>query len=75
MSIFHSIPTEIREIWLTCIGSPDSRTRQLAALRSLDAHLLSDIGLTPEQVHAAKALADLPRPSVRLEMGQAYLSR
>jgi uncharacterized protein YjiS (DUF1127 family) len=53
MLTLHSILDEVREFWLRCIGSPHSRGRQLAALRKLDAHLLRDIGLTPEDVRDA----------------------
>jgi len=61
--------------WLSCIGSPHSRSRQLAALRRLDTHLLKDIGLTPEQVQGAKALEDLPRSVARVGLGQPSLNR
>ena len=57
MFSFRSILDEIRETALLCIGSPDSRTRQLAALRRLDAHLLKDIGLTPEEAREGHILA------------------
>jgi hypothetical protein len=46
----------IREAALYCSGSPLSRTRQLAALRKLDAHLLCDIGLTADEARRGYAL-------------------
>lgn len=70
-----SILEALREFGLSCIGSPQSRGRQLHALRRLDAHLLKDIGLTPEQVRAAKVLEDLPRPAPRMGVGQPSLNR
>jgi hypothetical protein len=56
----------LREAALSCTGSPHSRRRQLAALRTLDAHLLKDIGLTPEEAKQAlslrgASLVDRPR--------------
>jgi uncharacterized protein YjiS (DUF1127 family) len=53
MVTLRSILDSLREAALCCIGSPDSRTRQLAALRNLDAHLLKDIGVTREEAHRA----------------------
>jgi uncharacterized protein YjiS (DUF1127 family) len=55
MLTFHSILDFLREAGLRCTGSPHSRTRQLAALRRLDARLLKDIGLTPEEAKQAIA--------------------
>jgi uncharacterized protein YjiS (DUF1127 family) len=75
MLTFRSILDALRELGLSCIGSPHSRSRQLAALKRLDAHLLNDIGLTPEQVQGAEALQDLSRPAARLPMGQPSLNR
>jgi len=75
MLTFRSILDGVQETWLSCIGSPHSRSRQLAALRRLDAHLLKDIGLTPEQVREAKALEDLPRPVAPIGLGQPSLNR
>jgi len=57
MFSFRSILDDIREVALACIGSPQSRTRQLAALRKLDAHLLKDIGLTPEEAREGHFIA------------------
>ena len=59
----------LREAALCCMGSPHSRRRQLAALRSLDEHLLQDIGLTPEEAkravsHEGVPLVAPPRRSV-----------
>jgi uncharacterized protein YjiS (DUF1127 family) len=56
MVTLQTILDEVREFWLLCIGSPHSRSRQLAALRKLDAHLLEDIGLTPEELLGVKAV-------------------
>jgi uncharacterized protein YjiS (DUF1127 family) len=56
MSTLRLILDGIREAALCCIGSPHSRTRQLAALRNLDAHLLNDIGLTHEEARRGSAL-------------------
>ena len=75
MLTFRSILDGVQETWLSCIGSPHSRSRQLAALRRLDAHLLKDISLTPEQVREAKALEDLPRPVAPIGLGQPSLNR
>ena len=75
MLTFQSILDGVQETWLSCIGSPHSRSRQLNALRRLDAHLLKDIGLTPEQVREAKALEDLPRPVASIGLGQPSLNR
>jgi len=75
MFTLRSLLDGVRETWLSCIGSPHSRSRQLAALKRLDAHLLKDIGLTPEQVRRAKALGDLPPPAPRLGLRQPSLNR
>ena len=56
MSTLRAILDGVREAALCCIGSPHSRTRQLAALRNLDAHLLNDIGLTREEARRGNAL-------------------
>jgi uncharacterized protein YjiS (DUF1127 family) len=56
----HSILDGLREFALNCTGSPHSRSRQLAALRRLDAHLLRDIGLTAEE--AARAVSHRAAP-------------
>jgi len=63
----------LREAALCCIGSPHSRRRQLAALRNLDAHLLKDIGITPEEArqalsHRGETLVDVKRPSRRMQV-------
>jgi uncharacterized protein YjiS (DUF1127 family) len=70
----------IREAALCCIGSPHSRTRQLAALRKLDAHLLRDIGITPEEARRGfyrrdAAAKDSPRPRAGLQMRRHSLTR
>ena len=75
MLTLRSLLDGVQETWLSCIGSPHSRSRQLAALQRLDAHLLKDIGLTPEQVQGAKALEDLPRPVAPIGLGQPSLNR
>jgi uncharacterized protein YjiS (DUF1127 family) len=80
MPTFRSILDGIRELGLSCIGSPHSRARQLAALRKLDAHLLKDIGLTPEQVQRglprrAAPAQDAPRQAPIAEMRRPYLNR
>jgi uncharacterized protein YjiS (DUF1127 family) len=72
MFTLRSILDGIQEAALRCVGSPHSRTRQLAALRNLDAHLLLDIGLTVEEArravsHRAESLVDSRRPAVGLE--------
>jgi uncharacterized protein YjiS (DUF1127 family) len=68
MFTLQSFLDEVREFWLRCIGSPHSRSRQLAALRKLDAHLLNDIGLTPEDVRQMKTVRPL-RPALFLRPG------
>ena len=80
MQRFYSILDAVREFWLTCIGSPLSRARQLAALRKLDAHLLKDIGLSPEEVRrgdpfGAKPVKQAPRPEVGVGIRGAYPNR
>jgi uncharacterized protein YjiS (DUF1127 family) len=80
MSTFRSILDGLREFALTCIGSPHSRTRQLAALRRLDAHLLRDIGLTAEEAaravsHHAGPRPDATRQAPQGRIGQASLTR
>ena len=75
MFSYRSVHAAIREFYLCCIGSPQSRSRQLAALRRLDGHLLKDIGLTPEAVERAQVLADPPRPAGSLRLGQPQLNR
>jgi uncharacterized protein YjiS (DUF1127 family) len=74
-----SILESLREIALTCTGSPHSRTRQLAALRKLDAHLLADIGLTQEEASRGFALRNAATEergmAVRLEIRRPYLNR
>ena len=80
MSTFRSILDGIRELGLSCMGSPRSRTRQLAALRKLDAHLLKDIGLTPEQVQRglprrAAPANEAPRQAPLVEMRRPSLNR
>jgi hypothetical protein len=80
MLTFHSILDFLREFGLRCIGSPDSRTRQLAALRRLDAHLLKDIGLTREEAKLAiarrqPALKSEPRKTATLDIRRPYPNR
>src|SRR3954452_15037565 len=80
MSTLRAILDGIREAALCCIGSPHSRTRQLAALRNLDAHLLKDIGITAEEAKQGAAWRtgtadDAPNPPVRLEIRRLYLNR
>jgi uncharacterized protein YjiS (DUF1127 family) len=67
MFSLRSILGGVREAALSCIGSPHSRARQLAALRDLDAHLLNDIGLTREEVRRGASLrAVMPNETPRL---------
>jgi uncharacterized protein YjiS (DUF1127 family) len=80
MATMRSILDSLRELALCCIGSPDSRIRQLAALRNLDAHLLQDIGITPEEARRAVArravtVEPAPRPVVPLDTRQPYPNR
>lgn len=75
MFTLRSIPEALREFWLLCTGSPHSRSRQLAALRKLDGHLLKDIGLTPEDLRGVKVLENLPRATAPLQLGRPYLNR
>lgn len=80
MFTFRSVLDVLREFALSCAGSPHSRSRQLAALRKLDAHLLMDIGLTPEDMQQgdplrAPAAEDRPRRTVRLEIRGPYPNR
>jgi uncharacterized protein YjiS (DUF1127 family) len=78
MTTFDAILNAVREIWLSCTGSPLSRSRQLAALRKLDAHLLADIGLTPDEARrgapfgATEATKDAPRTAAGVEIRNAY---
>lgn len=58
MLTLRSILARAREAVLYCAGSPHSRTRQLAALRKLDAHLLKDIGLTADEARRSFSLPD-----------------
>lgn len=44
-----------QELWRYVIVSPQSRTRQLEALRQLDDHLLTDIGITREEAQYGHA--------------------
>jgi len=62
MLTFRSILDGFRELALTCTGSPHSKTRQLAALKRLDAHLLCDIGLTAEEAAGGVSYRVAPRP-------------
>src|SRR5262249_7737145 len=71
MLTLRSILDGIHEFGLSCVGSPDSRSRQLAALRNLDAHLLNDIGLTAEEARqgfgpVAEAAKDAPHQAAGL---------
>lgn len=80
MATFRSILDSLREMALRCIGSPHSRTRQLAALRNLDAHLLQDIGVTLEEARRAttsRMLADVQasRQTSCLDVGRPYTNR
>lgn len=79
MPTLRSILDEIREVALSCIGSPHSRSRQLAALRKLDAHLLKDIGLTPEEVKRAtigrSPIDRAPRQPVSMDIGTPFPNR
>jgi len=80
MSALHTILDAVREFWLTSIGSPHSRSRQLAALRKLDAHLLKDIGLTPDEArrgdpYGAPPERDARRPAARIGVRGAYPNR
>ena len=68
MPTFDTILDFLREFGLRCIGSPHSRARQLAALQRLDAHLLKDIGLMPEE---AKQAITARRPAAKPEPRQA----
>jgi uncharacterized protein YjiS (DUF1127 family) len=72
MFTLQTLLANLRELVLCCTGSPDSRLRQLTALRKLDAHLLKDIGLTPDEARRSvswwvAARADLPRGAPGLE--------
>jgi uncharacterized protein YjiS (DUF1127 family) len=80
MATMRSILDSLRELALCCIGSPDSRIRQLAALRNLDAHLLQDIGITPEEARRAiarraAAAEQTPRAVACLDARQPYPNR
>jgi hypothetical protein len=80
MLTFHSILDFLREAGLRCTGSPHSRTRQLAALRRLDARLLKDIGLTPEEAKQAitrrrPAAKPEPRQAAGIEIRRPYANR
>jgi hypothetical protein len=72
MLTFDTILDFLREFGLRCIGSPRSRHRQLAALRRLDAHLLKDIGLTPEE---AKSATGWPVPAPKRQTATMNLRR
>lgn len=80
MSTFRLILDGLREFALNCTGSPHSRSRQLAALKRLDAHLLRDIGLTAEEAARAVSHRAAPRPETSRQapqgrIGQASLTR
>jgi uncharacterized protein YjiS (DUF1127 family) len=80
MPIFDTILDFLREFGLRCIGSPHSRHRQLAALRRLDAHLLKDIGLTPEEAQSAIArhrpvVKPEPRQAAAMDLRRPYANR
>jgi uncharacterized protein YjiS (DUF1127 family) len=80
MPTFDTILDFLREFGLRCIGSPHSRHRQLAALQRLDAHLLKDIGLTPEEAKQAIARRRLvtkpePRHAATMELRRPYPNR
>jgi len=77
MLTLRSLLEEIRETALYCAGSPHSRTRQLAALRKLDAHLLNDVGLTSEEAERGYRLrAVTPQQPPRLvQLGRFTWSR
>ena len=74
MLTFSSILDGLREFALTCTGSPHSRTRQLAALKRLDAHLLRDIGLTAEEAARGVSYRAAPRPEEQRRAPQAQIS-
>jgi len=79
MFTFRTILDGLREFALNCAGSPHSRSRQLAALRKLDAHLLRDIGLTAEEArgvsHREATRSDAPRQTPQGQIGRASLTR
>ena len=85
MSIFASILDGLREFARNCTGSPHSRSRQLAALRRLDAHLLRDIGRTAEEAARGVSYGTAPRPeaprhdassrAAQRQIGQPSLTR
>jgi len=80
MLTFDKILDFLREFGLRCIGSPHSRYRQLAALRRLDAHLLKDIGLTPEEAKSATAwrlpaARPEPRKAASMDLRRPYSHR
>ena len=80
MVTFRWILDSVREAALCSIGSPHSRTRQLAALRRLDAHLLADIGITPDEAERGAIWRAAPteqaaRPAVHLEIRRPYPNR
>jgi hypothetical protein len=80
MFSYRSVLDVLQEAVLCCIGSPNSRKRQLAALRNLDAHLLKDIGVTAEEAQQGVAWRTAttespPRPPVRLEIRRPSLNR
>lgn len=77
MLTFDTILDFLREFGLRCTGSPHSRHRQLAALRRLDAHLLKDIGLTPEEARSAivRRQPALKRQTAAMDLRRPYLNR
>jgi uncharacterized protein YjiS (DUF1127 family) len=77
MLTLRTILDGIREAALSLSGSPHSRRRQQAALRNLDAHLLKDIGITPEEASRGTAMraASSEGPPRRLAMGRFYWNR
>ena len=79
MPTLRSILDAVREAALSFIGSPHSRSRQLAALRKLDAHLLKDIGLTPEEVERAtigrSPIHPAPRRPLSLDVRTPFPNR
>jgi uncharacterized protein YjiS (DUF1127 family) len=80
MPTFDTILDFLREFWLRCTGSPHSRYRQIAALQRLDAHLLKDIGLTPEEAKSAIArlrpvAKSAPRKAAAMDLRRPYPNR
>ncbi len=77
MSTLRTILEVIRETALYCSGSPHSRTRQLAALRRLDPHLLRDIGLTTDEAKQGYRLRSVKpqQPATAVQLGRLTWNR